>query len=378
MKGLLGGLGGQLRRLVAVRRYRIMLLLLLAASWLSMEIYHRMVITGIPVAVVDYDNSKISRTIRSYLSSLREVRVVDRPLASVDEARRAMVRGELAAVVLIPSDLSRRLKHGRAATVVLAVDMSNILIGKNVYKALAQSVGTVSAGVQLQVVKKLGVRKERALSKVVPIAVEENYSYNPATNYAVYLAPGAIFFFLHVFILILAASLFLPPERPAGAAEAAGRALAIWLTGVGLGLLFFYVFLPREGILPTSPLPLVLGMLAAFVAVDLLMATAVGAVLGTPMFSLQLTVLIGMLSLMFSGITWPEDMFPAPIRAVSHAIPFTPFARALRLFTHYSTTIEDLRGPLTLLAWQGGAYAVIAAVAGAVRKLLPHAARRPA
>ncbi len=73
-----------------------------------------------------------------------------------------------------------------------------------------------------------------------------------------------------------------------------------------------------------------------------MMAIGIGLLAPNPMLSMQATVIIGMLSLMFSGITWPMDMFPSPIRIAADLIPFTPFSSGLRISLHAPAGMGEL------------------------------------
>ncbi|MBI5536141.1 MAG: ABC transporter permease [Deltaproteobacteria bacterium] len=367
LRALLRGFTGQLRRMMLVRRYRVMLALLLITSVVGMDIYQRMVVQQIPVAIVDLDNSHVSRTLRTYIAAQREVRVTGEWLESPEQARQWLIDGKIGAVVVIPASLSQNLKKGRKGEVLIGVDASNILTGKNVYKALAKAAGTVGAGVQLTTVSKMGERDDKTLARVVPIAIEENLSFNPATNYATYIAPGLVFFLLHVFVLLVAASMFLPGDRPVGPAQLLGASCAIFSVGMTLGLAFFYLLLPREAIRPVSSLPTVMVMLAIFLAVDILMASALSMAIPNRLLALEVVVVLAMLSLMLSGITWPTDLFPPPLRALAELSPFTPFARSLRMILHCPFGLGDLGGCLRSFARQTAVFVGMLIAASATR-----------
>ena len=91
-----------------------------------------------------------------------------------------------------------------------------------------------------------------------------------------------------------------------------------------------YGVLALDGLSPTAGFPVVLVLLLALVLGDLLFAAALSVLFRGGLMGFQITVLLGMLSLMLSGLTWPWDAIPAPLRAVAATIPFTPFGQAMR------------------------------------------------
>lgn len=366
-----------LRRLAGSRRYRLMLLLFLGASALSVATYRQRVVRELPVAVLDMDGTGLSRTAVRFLDATPDLRVVGDAPPTLAAAQDALDRGELAGVVVIPDGFSAALKRGRRAEVLVAVDMSNVLVGRTASRAVTRVLGTIAAGVQVTVLQKLGATPAAALARAVPIAVTESLSRNPGSSFAVYLAPAFAYFFLHLVTLFLAWSVLWPaaPGRPLR--ETLGRFAAALAVVFALGLLTTYVLLPIDAVPVASPFPMVAAALLAFLITDLLFAAALAAPTGGSLLSFQATVLLGMLSLMFSGLTWPWDVVPGPIRAVAAAIPFTPFGRAFRLFLHEPAAVSELAGPLAWLAAQAaGSLAVIGAAALARR--LSGRLRRPA
>ncbi len=123
MSAFLHGLGAQLGLLAGRRRHRLMLLLFLGASALSAATYRQGAMRELPVAVYDADGTGLSRTVLRSLDATPELRVVTDPPPTLDGAERALVRGELCAVVLLPDGFTADVKRGRRAQVLVAADL---------------------------------------------------------------------------------------------------------------------------------------------------------------------------------------------------------------------------------------------------------------
>ncbi len=352
MGALLDGFVHQTRRLFTAPKHLLMLALLLLMSGATAEIYQGLVIRDVPVAVLDLDQSTSSRTVSRYIDATREVQVVQAPISCVEDAQELLTRGAVSAVVLIPPRFSSDLKHGREPRVLVAIDGSNIVIAKNVGKALSAAIGTVSAGTQINFARKLGQSEAGAMGAVLPISVDVNDTFNPANNYAVYIVPGATFFLLHVYAMLLFASVFLPEDASPGLAHRVGRMTAIGVTTLLLGIAFFLVLMPYARVTVQSSLGVAVSVLALFLLAEGLFATALARVLPGPLFAFQATIIVTMLALMLSGITWPTDMFPAPLQQFAAWVPFTAFARALRMFVHEPLQLPQLHNPLRQLGQQ--------------------------
>lgn len=349
-------------RLFTVRRFQVLIITLFAMSLLVMDTYSEIVMKEIPVAVLDMDNSTISRTIRHYMEATREVSIKQIDVFSLEDAERLFKENIVAAIVLIPHDLATQIKKGREAQITVAIDMANILLGKNVYKGIKQAIGTVSAGVQLTYIKKKGVKNENALSRVVPISVDTNFTHNPATNYVIYICPGILFFLFHVFFLILVTSTWIPGSSEKTMAGRAGALTTVFIFSLGLALIIFYVLLDHVDIYPQSSFDVILPVLLTFMVMDVLMAMALASVIPSKLTSMQVTIVAGMLSMMGSGITWPTSMFPYWMQKVVDFIPFTPFARSFQSFLHYPMQLNELNFAFDLYLKEGILFTALIAV----------------
>ena len=130
-----------------------------------------------------------------------------------------------------------------------------------------------------------------------------------------------------------------------------------------LGIAFFLILMPIAQVSLQSNATVAICVLGAFLVVEALFAAALAKALPGPLFAFQVTVILTMLALMLSGITWPIDRFPEPLQQFSSFLPFTPFARALRIFAHEPVGLDQLRLPLRQLAQQAGVFAAITLVA---------------
>lgn len=369
MGEVLDGLRGQLRRLGGERRNRLMVALFAGATLLSTATYAHRTLRELPVAILDADGTSLSRMLSTWIDATPELAAVATPPASLDEAQRALVRGDLAAVVVLPGGLATDVKRGRQAEVLVVVDMSNVLVGKTALRSVQRVLATAGAGVQRAVLAKLGTPWDRALPRAMPITVVESLSENPGSSFAVYMAPPLAFFFLHVLTLFLAGSVPGIGRPGPDWRQVTGAMAAILAVAFLLGMSLFELLLPALGVPPASSTPLLATTLLLFLAVDLLLASALAAASGGALVGFQVTVLLGMLSLMISGLTWPWEAIPAPLRALASVIPYTPFGRILRLALHEPATWGTLLRPVGWLAAQGGAFAALITGATVVARL---------
>jgi ABC-2 type transport system permease protein len=217
--------------------------------------------------------------------------------------------------------------------------MSNILTGRNVSNAIAGVVGTVSAGIRITLLEKLGEDEDGALARAVPLVSEDNYSFNAAKSYASYLVPGLLLFFLYIYMTLQYMRVIRSNET---LAEKTAAFIGMIPHGVLLGLVFLYGYVPKQGLTVHSDYRLVVAILAAGFFTLAVLEVAVKLLLRRDIVVMQVSVFLAMLSLMFSGITWPTDMFPVPLQWLSAALPFTPIAQGMRILIHFPAEGSDL------------------------------------
>ena len=367
MRTFLGSFAAQARLLLASRRYGPLLLVLLAATWVSVDIYRHQTLEEVPVAFLDMDGSSVSRTIALFSDAARELKVVSPPPQSQEEARQWLVQGRVAAVVVAPEGLADAVKRGDQEAVTVLVEMGNILLGRNVQTAMARVLTTVNAGVGMKVVQKMGVPREHALATVVPVSVDASLPFNPGTNYAWYLAPGVALFLLHVYLLIAALSAF---RSASGRLDLLGRLAAVLLLGIALEAAWLYLLLPARGIVVHSGLLPVALVVLPYLVLTVVLVYGVNLLFRMPVLVMEVTIFLGMLSLMLSGITFPTDAFPWPLQWFSYVLPFTPYARGMRIFIHSAVEVSQLGGILTFYGWLSVFYAGVIVAAKAVYGLV--------
>lgn len=368
MKDLVYGIFGQLRLIFASRLGVWLLTLLVAMSVLSGAIYQRLVLRDIPVAVVDLDATHMTRLIATGLDATPELAIQSIPSGSLERARERLERGEVAAYVLLPAGFTEQLKRGEKAQLVLATDMSNLLAGKTVRAACSRVIATLNAGTEITVLRKLGSSRATATARAVPIVVEDNQLFNPATNYAEYLVPIVVYFLLHIYATVLFGGSFLEGKDGRAPTRRFGQLIASWGVCSAFALVAWFL-LPLAGAAMASPWWLGGLVFTAYAASQAAFVAFVAKLVPNETLAFQLVLFLSMLGLMLSGVTWPTYAFPAPLAALSETLPFTHLARLLRMTAHFEASMTDVTGGVVALFGLMLGYATVATIAATTRRV---------
>ena len=292
------------------------------------------VVGSLPVAVVDEDNSHLSRRLVSMLYATHETAIVEE-VADMAEARSKLLAGDVVGVVEIPDGFAKQVLSGVPAVVVYYDSGTNISTASLSAKGVQTAVTSFGVGVALQRAEIAGAMPDEAMAQVMPIGFTTYGLFNPWLNYAYYVAPCFL-----VMILVIASMLStiyavgselrygssVEWLRSANASlvgalmgKLAPITLAMWLLSVVAGALIFGLFgAPMQG----SWVVLVVGTLTLVVAYQ-----AVALFVVTLTASLRLSLSLGggysVLAFTFSGVTFPTIAMISWVQPFTMLFPYT-------------------------------------------------------
>jgi len=215
---------------------------------------------SLPMGVVDFDHSDLSRNLISHYDANPGLRVVQQ-FASVAEGSHALRGGEINALVVIPRDLKRGVITGQPKRVTAFYDTQLLLIGKLINSAIVQSHRTYGIRVEAFMALAQGETGAQAISAAIPMGSQVTPLFNLNGDYAKFLAAAiipALWQILMISITIMALSRELREQgvaawlsnAPIGAivSKLYPYTLLLWLQGLFF-LWFLYVFLgwPMNG-----------------------------------------------------------------------------------------------------------------------------------
>ena len=141
--------------------------------------------SDLPIAVVDEDNSSLSRNFTSQLDATQLGKVVR--YDSFEEARAAMQTGKVTGICLIPRGFDEDVQASRRPTFSLYVNGLYFVGGALAYKDILTMVNLTNGAVQRQFYRARGMNEREIRARIQPIVLDQHQIGNPATNYGVYL-----------------------------------------------------------------------------------------------------------------------------------------------------------------------------------------------
>ena len=155
----------------------------------------------LPIAVIDLDRTVLSRKLTSMIDASPVVQVHTN-YSSLNDAKKAIENGEVDAALYIPKDAERTIYRGNSTTTALYINNMNLVKGGLINSAVRKCIGTLSAGIKLQLQMKSGLCQEQAMSRIMPVVLRSVLLFNPYTSYSYYLTVSLLFICLIVFTLL--------------------------------------------------------------------------------------------------------------------------------------------------------------------------------
>lgn len=311
----------------------------LAYAALYGAIYWNKAEQDVPVAVVDYDGSPLSRRLLRDVDALQDVRVA-MTMHEESGAHAALRRGDVHGVLVIPQGFSRDVKYGRSAVVHLVLSPGRLLVLSDIGINVARAVAVYGARVTGAALAAQGVPVSQHPAQVQPLSFSWQPLHNPWLTYGDMILPAlmAIIVLQLVFIGSAAATAsewttawkdIARQLRRGSGRLIAGKLLMFVVVFLFFSLLLRITVVPLFGIhLVGSAWLVTLLLVAGFAA-----AAALGLFLGS-FFRHRIStfIVLGFTSypfFMLSGYAWPDGQIPDALTAAARLLPSTPFLKGV-------------------------------------------------
>jgi ABC-2 type transport system permease protein len=285
--------------------------------------YLNQILRKIPIAIVDSDQSELSRRIVETLDASGAVSVAVRA-ATLAEARAALDRGEAFAAVGIPPGTERDVLKGSVIHMPIYADATYLFIFRTTNSGIAVAINTLSSELAAGGARTDGSLVKATLASSNPADILQQPIFNPVGGYASYIVPAAFVLILQQVLLIGASLLTVVAlSQPTGGAFATvlGRGVAhftIFLPALAL----YLIVLPRVYGFSTLGQPLQLFALASvFTLATSFMGQAAGAWFKNPETPTLIFLGTSLPQLFLTGFSWPREAIPASVQPAGYIFP---------------------------------------------------------
>ena len=325
--------GRELKRMVSRPVYFISTVLTMAFCYVFfLTFFNEGQPNKMPVAVVDLDQSGLSRQLIRNLEATQQAEIVMH-LNSHKEAREKMQRGNIYAFIEINRNFSKEVLSNRIPTLTFYVNDAYLIAGSLLYKDLTFISVATSFGIQQKVLRAKGLEENRIMGILQPIAMDTHLIGNAWASYGVYLLNVILPGILQLMVLLMTVFAIGVEFKERTAHEwigITGNRMFPAVTGKLLPYTLVFTLLGMIGnvlLYKYMHYPLNSGIGWMFLSTFLLVVASQS--LGilfigiTPVLRDGVTIagFFGMLGVSFAGSTFPIEQMPYPARIFSDLFP---------------------------------------------------------
>ena len=162
----------------------------------------RGVTTRVPVAVVDLDNSEMSRAITRNLA-VQQVLDVTEKCESYNDAMTAVRQGRVYGFFVIPANFEEDVFAQKQPTLNFYSNLTYYVPGTYSYKGFKSIAVATASSVIRQMAVERGIPESVFAPLVQPVSLQIQQINNPWANYAYYLGPSFTYGVIQLMVLIL-------------------------------------------------------------------------------------------------------------------------------------------------------------------------------
>lgn len=306
-------------------------------------IYHKQNPRDIKIALVDQDNSSVSRTYGRMIDSTPELNIVDY-FPSTYAAYNAIFTNQVDLFYFIPNNFSTNLKRAKSTFAFIGANASNFMVSSSAIKTIVLTSQFLSAQVLTKFLIKNGISEHSALQMIQPIKGNFKWMFNPTKTYANFFVPFVLLaIFQQILIVAVCHTMSLETQEKTWTdlykitnnkivPILFGKAIPYIATALFMTLLFVFFVFPFNSIFQTSKLNLLLlSTIYSFVIV--FFAITISHLFKSPVVSLCALTFYSMPVLLISGFAWPIYMLPEYLKIAAYIFPSTYFINIFRFYS---------------------------------------------
>ncbi|MCK5637965.1 MAG: ABC transporter permease [Flavobacteriaceae bacterium] len=318
------------------------------------SIYMEKDVSEIPIAIVDYDHSNLSRKVSNLVDSNEKVKVFGH-YSSLEGAMFSFNNLEVQGILIIPSNFQKETMNLDGTHVELILNNTKFLTSNEINKGVQQVMLTISGGVRMQYFISNKVPIELAKQQAQPILPVIKSVYNATNNYGDYLLPILLILILQQTLIIgfgqsvvhefnhgllsnLKNTSFYDFMKVISAKSFYYIVLYIAYFFIFYKLIFPYYHLDFKG---SIILHLVLSSL--FVSIVILYTILLASFFKTTIGWTEVLAFSTYPLFLVSGYSWPIEVMPKLLQYFANILPSTPYFKIFSMLSVEGAELSNIK-----------------------------------
>lgn len=337
--------------------------------------YKNNVLTEIPVAIVDLDQTKSSRTLAKMINQTAQLDVNYKAL-SLNNAEKLFWEGKVNGIIVLPKDFEKDIYKGEQTDIVAYCDASYFLIYKETLNATLQASGTFSAGIEIRRNMSSGATLQQAIEQQAPLKAQFYNLYNPAGAYGYFVMPGLILVILQQTLLVGIGMIggagreknnkkFVAPGvmlRNGVVSVITGKSLAYFLISI-VNAIIALIWIHNWFSFPDKgSLFHVFLLMIPFILSTIFLGLTISLLFKKREMSIIFLVFLSPIVLFLTGLSWPSSSMPVLLTKIANIFPSTNMIPAYLRIRTMGVQLSDVKTELLFLIGQMLVYFILACI----------------
>jgi ABC-2 type transport system permease protein len=345
------------RELHLIASNACLILIIFAAPIIYPFLYNSIYINkferDIPITVVDFDRSELSRKFIRDIDA-HELMKVSCNSQTVDEAYQQLQMLNTMGIIIIPSGFETQQKKMMQTKIHVAINNTRFMVASDINRALGDIISQCGYRTVMETFQKAGFSSDQAKKMAEPVHPVINNCFNVTESYGDSMI-AALFIIILQQSLLIGIALSIAAEREdktvSDLLKKARNSSFIIFTGKGsLYLLlyacyavFFFTFHSQFYKIPFSGSYSALAILFTLLFPTIvLMGLLFGSFFKTRLMALIVFMVSAYPFFLISGYAWPFQSLPQGLKYIALLLPSTPFFSAYTVCTKMGGTLNDV------------------------------------
>lgn len=313
--------------------------------------YSTEVIREAPIAIVDMDNSQLSREFTRNLDAADSIKVITSKTNNID-AEKEFYKDKIKGFINIPKDFEKNIKQGKQTNISLYVDSSYMIIYKAIYSKTMETAIEMGAKIEIAKMIKQGIPKQKAIAIKQPFEYIQIPLYNIAGGYATYAYPMILILIMHQ-TLLLGLSIRLATQNEKNEPYCKNQKeipftifarTSFYIILYLLYSLIFFLIYPALINYPMSYniIPLFLLLIPMYYSIGFL-AHVLSPIYKEREYPLLFIVVTSLIFIFLPGLIWPKEAIPQVVNIIASFIPATYSVDGIIKVNQMNSTFWDIK-----------------------------------
>ena len=331
----------ELKRIWQFKPYLFMLAVLpLFSMLLFIAIFSKGMPSDLPIAVVDNDNTPLSRKVINMIEATPET-AIRYKITNTDEGERLIRQGAAGAMVIIPANFEKDILGMTPTSIGVYISGANILENGLISKGLQTTIATFSTGLKMQILAKQGVAESQAIAQTMPISLDRHILFNPYTNYSYYLLPSFLPMMILIFTVLSTifaigselkystAGEWLITAQGSTTTALAGKLTPILILMTAMATIMFILLFEFVGVPLQGNIWILIISCFVFILTYIAVAIFIVAITADMRLAMSLGGGYSVMAFSLSGLTFPAMAMHKTIQWLGHLFPLTYFTEIM-------------------------------------------------